>query len=164
MMALGDLPCDKEQRTDWQVAAVIDLSEVVGVGGGGWLFTFRNGVYHDGGASGVAYVGIEWDMAFLGGGVGFKPLNPPTALAGKLVGVIRGKTFSPLHALQPFSAYDLGGGAGSAGYVGGFRPGVYNWTWIGAFNTDGWLFRTTLKGINFGIDASVVGGTWQYVF
>jgi predicted tellurium resistance membrane protein TerC len=27
MMTLGDLPCDKEQRTDWQVAAVIDLSE-----------------------------------------------------------------------------------------------------------------------------------------
>jgi hypothetical protein len=40
MSSLGDLPCDKEQRTDWQVAAVIDLSEVVAVGGGvGYLLS-----------------------------------------------------------------------------------------------------------------------------
>lgn len=45
MMTLGDLPCDTEQRTDWKVAFVIDLTLVPGLGGGGFLFTFRNGVY-----------------------------------------------------------------------------------------------------------------------
>jgi hypothetical protein len=44
-MTLGDLPCDTEQRTDWKVAFVIDLTLVPGLGGGGFLFTFRNGVY-----------------------------------------------------------------------------------------------------------------------
>jgi hypothetical protein len=161
MPQLSDIPDATVKHTDWEVATVMDVTVAAGWAGGAWLFSFRNGTYH----TDVAWSGLVYDILFLGGGGGLG-LKPGL---GKLAGIIFGRTqakhWHKIKADRPFSAYDLGGGLGSQGRITCLTPGIYKFLYISAYNMDGAMFHSQyLGGWGLGALASVLIGTWQYLF